>query len=87
MKNEKYNEKLPTWYEFTNRGALRFLTSVLADYCAKHEPIIYVGDSCFFYKNGVYKPKNDMAAECHIRAHMKRDRYKTSAQIADAEHQ
>jgi len=35
----------------------------------------------------VYLPKNDTAAERLIRHHMQRDRKKTSAQIADAEHQ
>ncbi|MDR0531070.1 MAG: DUF5906 domain-containing protein [Oscillospiraceae bacterium] len=87
VKSDKFREELPPWYEFTDRGALRFMPSVLADHCAENEPIIYVGDSYYFYDGGVYLPRNDMAAERHIRGHMARDKYKTSGQIVDAEHQ
>ena len=87
VKSDKYKEKLSAWYEFNSRGELRFMPGVLADFCANNEDIIYVGESYYFYESGVFMPRNDMAAECHIRNHMQRDRFKTTAQIKDAEHQ
>jgi putative DNA primase/helicase len=86
-KRDRHGDELPSWYEFTERGALRFMPSVLADYCADNERVFYCADSYYFYENGVYTPKNDMAAERRIREYMARDRHKTTAQISDAEHQ
>ena len=80
-------DTLPEWYEVTEKGRLIFMPGGLADYCAKNKPVIYFGNSYYFYENGVYKPRNDMAAENFVRRHMKADRHKTYAQIADAEHQ
>jgi len=87
VKRDRHGEELPPWYEMSERGGLTFLPGVLADWCAENEHVIYVGDSYYFYERGVYVPKNDTAAERLIRSHMQRDRKKTSAQIADAEHQ
>ena len=86
-KRDRQGEELPPWYEFTDKGGLRFMPGVLADYCAKNEDVFYCADSYYFYENGVYMPKNDMAAERRIRKHMAIDRHKTSSQISDAEHQ
>jgi putative DNA primase/helicase len=86
-RRERQGDALPEWYEMTEKGKLIFMPSVLADYCAANEPVIYCGDSYYFYDDGVYKPRNDMAAENFVRGHMRIDRHKTSAQIADAEHQ
>jgi putative DNA primase/helicase len=86
-KRDRHGEELPAWYEITEHGGLRFMPSVLADYCAGNESVFYCADSYYFYENGVYTQRNDMAAEYKIRSHMERDRYKTTSQIADAEHQ
>jgi putative DNA primase/helicase len=81
-------DELPPWYELPEKGSkFRFMPSVLADWCIKNEKVFYCGDSYYFYENGVYKPRNDMAAQKRIRHYMARDKNKTSAQIADAEHQ
>lgn len=86
-KHDRYGEELPVWYELTERGGLRFMPGVLADYCAENEHIFYCADSYYFYENGVYLARNDMAAERRVRQYMARDRHKTTSQISDAEHQ
>jgi len=86
-KRNRQGDELPPWYELTDKGGLRFMPGVLADYCAKNEDVFYCADSYYFYDNGVYLTKNDMAAERRIRKHMAIDRHKTTSQISDAEHQ
>jgi len=86
-KRDRQGVELPPWYEYTEKGGLRFMPGVLADYCTKNEDVFYCADSYYFYEDGVYLHKNDMAAERRIRKHMAIDRHKTSSQIADAEHQ
>lgn len=87
VKEDKYGEELEPWYEYKKNGELRYMMSVCADWIAENEPIIYVGEGYYQYENGVWLPKTDIAIENHIRKKMKRDRYKTSAQITDTEHQ
>jgi putative DNA primase/helicase len=40
-KRETDGADLPDWYEVTDKGGLRFLPSVLAEYMAKEEKIFY----------------------------------------------
>jgi len=90
-KINRQGEELPPWFEFAESGGritLRFMPSVLADWLAENDPTFYCGEQHYFYEGGVYLPaRNDLAAEKYVRSHMKIDKYKTSNQIADAEHQ
>jgi ATPase subunit of ABC transporter with duplicated ATPase domains len=83
-KLDSTGENLPKWCEFADKGKLRFMPSILADYCAKNEHVFYCGENYYFYHNGVYAPRDELAAQQRIRSHMAIDRHKTSGQITDA---
>ena len=61
---------LPEWYEMTERGGLRFLSGLLADYLAKNVEAFYAASSYFFYQEGVYREAEDMAAAARVRERM-----------------
>lgn len=42
---------LPEWYEMTERGGLRFLSGILANYLAENVKAFYTAGSYFFYEN------------------------------------
>jgi putative DNA primase/helicase len=60
----------PPWYEVSGRGNLKFLPGALADHLAKTDPVIYVGESYYFYEDGVYNPHNDKTALRRVRSFM-----------------
>lgn len=61
---------LPEWYEMTERGGLRFLSGLLADYLAKNVEAFYAASSYFFYHEGVYREAEDMTAAARVRERM-----------------
>ena len=61
---------LPEWYEMTERGGLRFLSGILADYLAGNVKAFYTASSYFFYEDGVYRESEDMAAAAQVRERM-----------------
>lgn len=61
---------LPEWYEMTERGGLRFLPGLLADYLAGNVKAFYTASSYFFYEGGVYRESEDMAAAARVRERM-----------------
>ena len=61
---------LPDWYEMTERGGLRFVPGVLADYLAKNEPAFYSTGAFYAYENGVYRIRNDLWAANKVREYM-----------------
>ena len=86
-RQEQSGMVLQDWYELDGNGVMRFLPSVLADYCAENENVFYCADKYYFYEHGVYERQDDnLVAEQRVRSYM-HDRRKTSAQIGDAEHQ
>jgi len=87
-KMEQSGGTIDPWYEFTDKGARRFMPGVLADHCAKNENVFFCADKYYFYEDGVYVMQDDdLEAKRRIRSYMKNDNHKTSAQIADAEMQ
>jgi len=62
--------ELPDWYEITERGGLRFLSGLLADYLAKNLDAFYAASSFFFYECGVYREGQDMVAAARVREYM-----------------
>jgi putative DNA primase/helicase len=87
VKFDRAGDELPQWYEFTDKGRIRFMPSVLANYCVENENVFYCGDNYYFYQNGVYVQRDEMAAQQRIRHHMAIDKHKTYSQISDAERQ
>ena len=77
---------LPAWYEVTERGGLRFLPGVLADHMANNMAVFYGAGSYYFYQNGVYEQREDLAAFAAVRSLMNA-RTAKSAEISDAEKQ
>ena len=61
---------LPEWYEMTERGGLRFLSGILANYLAENVKAFYTAGSYFFYENGVYRESEDLAASAKVRERM-----------------
>jgi putative DNA primase/helicase len=61
---------LPEWYEVTERGGLRFLSGLLADYLAKNTAVFYAASSFFCYQSGVYHEGEDMLASAKVREKM-----------------
>lgn len=61
---------LPEWYEMTERGGLRFLSGILANYLAENVKAFYAASSYFFYENGVYRESEDLAASVKVRERM-----------------
>ena len=61
---------LPEWYEMTERGGLRFLSGILADYLAGNVKAFYTASSYFFYEDGVYRESEDMIAAAKVRERM-----------------
>jgi putative DNA primase/helicase len=63
VKSDRNGEELPPWYEFTDRGALRFLPGELADYLAEKFHAFYCTEQYYFYRDGVYSPRTENDAE------------------------
>jgi putative DNA primase/helicase len=79
-------KEIPPWYEVTRQGTQVFLPGALADYLAKTDPVINIGESYYFYENGVYNTHNDKTAQRRVRSLMD-TRYATMADIRDSESQ
>lgn len=60
----------PEWYEMTERGGLRFLSGILANFLAENVKAFYTASSYFFYEDGVYRESEDMAAAAKVREYM-----------------
>jgi putative DNA primase/helicase len=86
VRKNKYGTEIPDWYEVTDKGTWRFLPGALADYLAKTDPVIYVGESYYFYEDGVYDERSDKAAQRRVRSLMN-TRYALASDIKDAEWQ
>ena len=84
-RRETDGEGLPDWYEPTDKGGLRFLPSVLADYMANNVSAFYGAGSYYFYEHGVYELREDLAAFAAVRSFMLKTA-KTN-EISDAEKQ
>lgn len=84
-RRETDSAELPEWYEVTEKGGLKFLPSVLADYMAKTVSAFYGAGSYYFYDHGVYEQREDLAAFAEVRTLM----FKTAKtnEISDAEKQ
>ena len=54
----------------TERGGLRFLSGILADYLAGNVKAFYTASSYFFYEDGVYRESEDMIAAAKVRERM-----------------
>lgn len=85
-KRETDGAELPDWYEFTDKGCIRFLPGVLAEYMAKEERIFYSAEQYYAYDKGVYSAISDLAAKAKARKHLIA-RYTTLSNITDAEGQ
>jgi putative DNA primase/helicase len=84
-KREVGDPELPEWYEETDKGGLRFLPSLLADYMTKNVNVFYGAGSYYFYDHGVYEASEDLAAFAAVRGFMLKTA-KTN-EINDAEKQ
>jgi len=82
-KRELLDEELPDWYEPTERGGLRFIPGLLADYMAENVDAFYGAGSYYFYENGVYSMNEDLAASARVRAFMI-PRYASMTAITDS---
>lgn len=85
-KREADGVELPDWYEFTDKGGIRFLPGVLAEYMAKDEKIFYSAEQYYAYDKGVYSTLSDLAAKAAVRKHLIA-RYTMLSNITDAEGQ
>lgn len=62
--------EIPEWYEVTERGGLRFLPGILADYMAKSVDAFYGAGTFYAYEGGVYQQREDLWATHKVREHM-----------------
>lgn len=85
-KRETEGAELPDWYEFTEKGGIRFLPGVLAEHMAKEEKIFYAAEQYYAYNKGVYSALSDLAAKASTRKHLIA-RYTTLSNITDADGQ
>ncbi|MCL1874030.1 MAG: phage/plasmid primase, P4 family [Clostridiales bacterium] len=82
----KAGVETPPWYEPLSNGKHKFLPGALADHLAETDPVIYVGESYYFYEGGVYISHNDKAAQRRVRSLMN-SRYALISDIRDSEAQ
>lgn len=82
-RKQKSSADTPVWYEPADNGGMRFLPGILAEWMADEVPVIYVAGSFFLYKNGVYKPVDELMVENMVRENML-PRYTRLSQITDA---
>jgi putative DNA primase/helicase len=85
-KRQTEGVELPDWYEYTEKGSVRFLPGVLAEYMAANEPIFYAAEQYYAYSGGVYTALSDLEARAATRRHLIA-RHTTLNNIADAEGQ
>jgi putative DNA primase/helicase len=78
--------ELPPWYTLTDKGQLRFWSSVLADFMAENIPALFVAEKFYIYENGVYAAATDRKARRNIREKMN-NQTRTSSQISDTAEQ
>jgi putative DNA primase/helicase len=69
-KRNKDGGELPDWYEFTKSGGLRLMTGVLADYLRDNFHAFYATEQYYYYKNGVYIPRDDKDAKATVRTYL-----------------
>lgn len=81
-KREAEGADLPDWYEPTERGGLRFISGLLADYLAENVSAFYGAGSFFRYEGGVYQASEDLWAAAKTRELML-PRYATMQAIND----
>ena len=82
-KREALGEELPDWYEPTERGGLRFVSGLLANYMAENVDAFYGAGTYYFYENGVYGMNEDLAASAKVRTFMI-PRYASMTAITDS---
>ncbi len=85
-KRETSNDELPEWYEYTDKGGLRFIPGILAKYMSQNVDAFYGAESYYIYENGAYSEVSDLMATAKVREHLT-DRYATMSGINDAEGQ
>lgn len=78
--------ELPNWYEPTEKGGLKFLPGILANYMAKNVSAFYGAESYYIYEDGVYKEATDLVASGRVREFLIH-RFTTLSGICDAEGQ
>jgi putative DNA primase/helicase len=79
-------DELPPWYEFTDKGALKFLPGVLAGHLTAKVAAFYAADQYYIYSGGVYNPAQDLEAKSVVRGHLI-ERHATLNNVNDAEGQ
>ena len=82
-RRETEGSELPDWYEATERGGLRFLPGLLANYMAECVDAFYGAGSYFSYQDGVYSESEDLWASAKVREFMI-PRYASMTAINDA---
>jgi putative DNA primase/helicase len=85
-RRETEGSELPDWYEPTERGGIRFLPGLLAEYMAKEEKAFYSAEQYYAYTNGVYGAMTDLEAKRAVRTRLI-PRQTTLGHITDAEGQ
>ncbi len=85
-KREANGDELPEWYEYTDKGSLRFIPGILAKHMSQKVCAFYGAESYYLYENGVYSEVSDLMATAKVREHLT-DRYATMSGINDAEGQ
>lgn len=85
-KRETNGDELPEWYEYTDKGSLRFIPGILAKHMSQNVCAFYGAESYYLYENGVYSEVSDLMATAKVREHLT-DRYATMSGINDAEGQ
>ena len=81
-RREAMDEELPVWYEPTEKGGLRFIPGLLANFLVKNISAFYGAGSFFFYDCGVYSMAEDLVASAKARTFMI-PRYATMNAITD----
>jgi putative DNA primase/helicase len=81
-RREAMDEELPVWYEPTDKGGLRFIPGLLADFMARNISAFYGAGSFYFYEGGVYGMAEDLVAAAKSRTFMI-PRYATMNAIND----
>lgn len=82
-KRETEGAEMPDWYEATERGGLRFLPGLLANFMAESVNAFYGAGSYFSYQDGVYSESEDLWASAKVREFMI-PRYASMTAINDA---
>ena len=85
-RENKERADLPTWYEITDKGGIRFLPGALAGYLRDNVEAFYSAGQYYLYSNGVYDAATDLQAKAVVRSHLI-EKHATLNNVNDAEGQ